>query len=67
MSEAKRVEVSGCHGCPLFRKDNLCWRCGGTPRRRSIPQDPAVKPGGWRPSWCPLRKGPVLVVLKEVE
>ena len=59
MTEPKREEVSGCGECPWFepareycrRTEQDCgehWGFGHTTA----------------PDWCPLRQGPMLVVLK---
>jgi hypothetical protein len=57
-----RAQVTGCDDCPLE------WQ---TPQGKPSclhPDSPPVKPyrsGVHLPTWCPLRKGPVTVELKE--
>lgn len=65
MSEPKRVEVGGCYDCLWARDATWCLHpffVGDfSPAPASFFGEEPAPPG------CPLRKGPVLVVLRGVE
>lgn len=63
MSEPRRVEVGGCYGCP-FEYDTIS--CTHPDRELDNDWNYDIDDDQTQ-SWCPLHKGPVLVVLKGVE
>jgi len=57
-----RIEVSECSSCPLLTGTANFPRCDHpkAPKLCGLPGQQAFVPG-WRPTWCPLRDGELVI------